>query len=766
MSLAPEHTRPAPDPRALLRGIRGLMADKLTAQARLDAIVAEIAGSMAADVCSVYVLRADGVLELYATEGLKPEAVHISQLALGEGLVGTIAVSARPLALEEAQSHPAFRYLPETGEERFHSFLGAPILRGGRTLGVVTVQHREQHAFEADEVEAVETVAMVLAELVASGELSGLTRTGVALDGGRSITLRATGLSDGIGLGHVVLHEPRARVDKLFAEDTEAEIVRLDHALSDLRASIDRMLDRREVAGDGEHRSVLEAYRMFAADEGWRKRLQAAVRLGLSAEGAVEKVQADTRSRMMNVTDPFLRERLVDLGDLANRLLLRLTGRDAEGRARDLPRDAILVARSMAAAELLDYPTERLRGIVLEDGASTSHVAIVARAMGLPGVGQARGAVAMAERGDPIIVDGDGGLVHLRPPEDLETTYAEKVRFRAKRQQRYAALRQTPARCADGTEIELCMNAGLLADIDQLEASGAAGVGLFRTELQFMVASQFPKVDAQERLYRSVLEAAGDRPITFRLLDIGGDKALPYFRTGIEENPALGWRAVRMSLDRPALMRVQMRALLRAAEGRTLRIMVPMVTCLSEIAAARQLLERELDHAARHGRGVPRNIEFGAMLEVPSLLPRLNELMDTVDFVSVGSNDLFQFFMAADRGNARMCDRYDTLHPAFLRVLRDAARASARSGTPVTVCGEIGSRPVGAFALVALGFRSLSMSAANIGPVKEALIGLDLPKLTETLDNALDRPPDPSETTPPSLRGTIERFMAEHDIDP
>ena len=764
MSLAPDHTRATPDPRALLRGIRGLMADDLSAQERLDAMVVEIATSMAADVCSVYVLRADSVLELYATQGLKPEAVHISQLPLGDGLVGTIAASARPLALDEAQDHPAFRYLPETGEERFHSFLGAPILRGGRTLGVVTVQHRERHSFDDEEVEALETVAMVLGELVASGELSGLTRTGIALDGRRSLTFDAVGLSDGIGLGHVVLHEPRARVDRLFTEDPEAEIDRLDDALRALRESVDDMLDRREVAGDGEHRAVLEAYRMFAADEGWRKRLHAAVRLGLSAEGAVEKVQADTRSRMMNVTDPFLRERLVDLGDLANRLLLRLTGRDPETRAKELPRDAIIVARSMAAAELLDYPAERVRGLVLEDGASTSHVSIVARAMDLPTVGQARGVVAMAEKGDEIIVDGDEGVVHLRPPSDLEDTYAEKVRFRARRQRRYAALRDVPVRAADGTEIEICMNAGLLADMEQLEPSGAAGVGLFRTELQFMVANQFPKVDAQERLYRSVLDAAKGRPVTFRLLDIGGDKTLPYFRTGIEENPALGWRAVRLSLDRPAIMRVQMRAMLRAAAGRRLRLMVPMVTCLSEITASRELLEKELEHARKHGRDLPERIEFGAMLEVPSLLPRLDEFMQLVDFVSVGSNDLFQFFMAIDRGNARIGARYDTLHPAFLRALRDVARAGERTNTPVTVCGEIGARPVGALALVALGFRSLSMSAANIGAVKEALIGVDIQSLTRFVNETIDEPPTPGAMTPPTLRGAIEYFAAERGI--
>ena len=763
VSTARNFVRQRPDPRALLRRIRAIMVDALGAQERLDAIVAEIACNMAADVSSVYVLRADRVLELYATRGLNPEAVHISQLALGDGLVGTIAASARALALDDAQSHPAFRYLPETGEEIYHSFLGVPILRGGRTLGVVTVQHKEQHRFEPDEIEGMETVAMVLAELVANGELSTLTRTGIELDTARPLTVEGSGLSDGIGLGHVVLHDPRIQVTELFAEDVDAEARRLDEALGSLRLSIDDMLSRRDVAAEGEHRAVLEAYRMFAHDAGWNRRLAEAVRNGLTAEGAVEKVQSDTRARMLHVQDPYLRERLDDFDDLAHRLLLQLTGRDPTSRAEDLPRDGIVVARSMGAAELLDYPADRLRGLVLEEGAMTSHVAIVARAMGLAVVGQARGVVAMAENGDPIIVDGDEGLVHLRPPTELEATYAEKVRFRARRQEQYAALRETPCVTRDGIEVALHMNGGLLADVEQLADTGAEGIGLFRTELQFMVASQFPRTEAQESFYGSVMDAAGKRAVTFRLLDIGGDKVLPYFHAAEEENPALGWRAVRLSLDRPALMRVQMRALIRAAAGRPLRIMVPMVTCVSEIEAARLHLAKEVEQAERHDRPVPSRVEFGAMIEVPSLMAQLDELMEAVDFVSVGSNDLFQFVMATDRGNPRLARRFDVLHPAFLRVLRTIREAADRHGTPLTLCGEMASRPVTAMALVALGYRSLSMSPAGIGPVKAALLGLDVSRLAAEIDAALDAPLEPG-PVPPSLRDAIEVHAARESV--
>lgn len=709
-------------PRVLLKRLRELMAEPLEPQARLDRIVREIAQNMVAEVCSFYILRADGVLELYATEGLNPQAVHLAQLRLGQGLVGTIAASARPLNLTDAQSHPAFAYLPETGEEAYNSFLGVPVLRAGRTLGVLVVQNRTKRAYREDEVEALETTAMVLAEIIATGDGLRLARPGIELDLGRPMSVSGHGFNDGIGLGHVVLHEPRIVVTNLFNEDSQAELNRLDEALGSLRISIDDMLSRRDVAVEGEHREVLEAYRMFAHDRGWVRRLEEAVHNGLTAEAAVEKVQSDTRARMVHLTDPYMRERLSDFDDLANRLLRQLMGRDVKTIAESLAKDAIIVARSMGAAELLDYPRERLRGVVLEDGAATSHVVIVARAMGIPVVGQAKGVVSMAENNDAIIVDGDEGIVHLRPQADVESAYAEKVRFRARRQAHYRELRDKPAITKDGVDIALLMNAGLLVDLPQLSASGAVGIGLFRTELQFMVASTFPRSEQQERLYRSVIDAAGDKPVTFRTLDIGGDKVLPYFRsTAHEENPALGWRAIRLTLDRPGLLRTQLRALLKAAGGRELKLMLPMVTEVSEVKAAREIIEREVRHLSRFAHSLPLCLKLGAMVEVPALLWQLDELMTAVDFVSVGSNDLFQFLMAADRGNSLISDRFDQLSPSFLRALRHIVKAGARHEKPVTLCGEMAGRPLTAMTLIGLGFRSISMSAAAIGPVKAML---------------------------------------------
>jgi phosphotransferase system enzyme I (PtsP) len=746
-------------PRVLLRRLRELMAEPLDPQERLDRIVRQIASNMVAEVCSVYVLRSDGVLELYATEGLNPEAVHLSQLKMGQGLVGTIAASAQSLNLSDAQAHPAFRYLPETGEEIYHSFLGVPILRAGRTLGVLVVQNKTSRTYREDEVEALETTAMVIAEMIATGELKKITKPGLELDLTRAITIAGDGYNEGIGLGHVVLHEPRVVVTNLLNEDADSEVRRLAEALGSLRISIDDMLSRRDVATEGEHREVLETFRMFAHDQGWVRRMEEVIHNGLTAEAAVEKVQSDTKARMMRLTDPYLRERMHDFDDLANRLLRQLTGYSGRAMGEGLPTDAIIFARAMGAAELLDYPRDHLRGLVLEDGAVTSHVVIVARAMGIPVVGQAAGAVALAENGDTVIIDGDDGQLHLRPMADLVKAYEEKVRLRARRQEQFRALRDVEPLTKDGKRISLMMNAGLMVDLPQLAESGGDGIGLFRTELQFMIASTMPKLEEQEAFYRNVIRQAGGLPVTFRTLDIGGDKVVSYFRNHEEENPALGWRAIRLSLDRPGLLRTQLRALLRASADSELKMMLPMVTEVAEIHAVRELLQKEVQHLSKFGHSLPRRLQFGAMLEVPALMWQLDELMAEVDFVSVGSNDLFQFSMAADRGNARVADRFDMLGKPFLRILRDIVRAAERNQTALTLCGEMAGKPLSAMALLGIGFRAVSMAPTSIGPVKAMLLSLDVDRLAQELHAALD---DKRSQEP--IRTLLTRFASEHGI--
>ncbi|WP_092498106.1 phosphoenolpyruvate--protein phosphotransferase [Faunimonas pinastri] len=735
------------------------MAEPIGAQERLDKIVRIIAANMVAEVCSVYVLRADGVLELYATEGLNSISVHRATLTVGRGLVGLIASEARPLNLPDAQSHPAFAYLPETGEEIYHSFLGVPILRAGRTLGVLVVQNRSYRNYTEEEIEALQTTAMVLAEMVAAGEIEDLAAPGADLDLNHPVHIKGAAFSEGIALGHVVLHEPRVVVTQLIAEDTEHELKRLDAAMAGLQLSVDDLLARGAAAGTGEHREILEAYRMFAQDRGWTRRLREAIENGLTAEAAVEKVQSDTRARMSRQTDPFLRDRLHDFEDLGNRLLRELIGRPHGPYAADMPEDAIIVARNMGAAELLDYDRDRVRGLVLEDAGPTSHVTIVAKALGIAAVGQTQDVVALAEAGDPIIVDGELGEVHLRPPADIETAYADRVRFRARKQEQYRKLKDEPAVTQDGVGVSLQMNAGLIMDLPRLEESGAAGIGLFRTELQFMISSAFPKQSEQQAFYAQVIEAAGDKPVIFRSLDVGGDKVLPYLRSQKEENPAMGWRAIRLGLDRPALLRTQLRSLLRASVGRELRLMFPMVTEVSEFERAKAILTREQAHLERHGHGVPTRVMLGAMLEVPALLWQLDELLSAVDFLSVGSNDLMQFMMASDRGNTRLAGRYDPLSPAFLRALRKVADKAKAYGKPVSVCGEISGKPLEAMALLGIGYRSLSMASAAIGPVKSMIRAMELAPLEARLKELVDQGSSASD-----VRTELRAWAAAHNI--
>jgi phosphotransferase system enzyme I (PtsP) len=728
-------------PRVLLRRLREVMAEPVSAQERLDKIVVLIAANMVAEVCSVYVLRVDGRLELYATEGLNPGAVHNTVLGSDEGLVGLVASEANPVNLSEAQSHPAFSYRAETGEEIYQSFLGVPILRAGNTLGVLVVQNRARRTYSEEEEEALQTTAMVVAEMIASGELSAIARPGAPEPAARRpLHLTGTALNEGIALGHVVLHEPRVVITNFIADDIPKELKRLESAIETMRSDLDVLLERGEVAEGGEHRDVLEAYRMFAYDRGWEHRLEEAVRTGLTAEAAVERVQSDTRARMLRATDPYLRERLHDLDELSNRLMHQLLGYDYAPARDRLPENAILIARSMGPAALLEYDRKRLRGLVLEDGGPNSHVAIVARALGIAAVGEIPNATGDADPGDAIIVDGTTGEVHVRPSPDMEAAYIDRVRLRARRQLQYLALRERPTVTKDGVPVTLLLNAGLTVDLPHMEETGAAGIGLFRTELQFMVAAQFPRTAEQFSLYRAVLDAAGDKPVTFRTLDIGGDKVLPYMRSVEEENPALGWRAIRLGLDRPGLLRTQLRALLRAAAGRDLRLMFPMIATVEEFDQAKALVERELTHLRRHGHKLPDRAEIGTMVEVPSLLFQLDELLARVDFLSVGSNDLAQFLFAADRGNVHLADRFDALSAPMLRALAQIVAAAERHQRPVTLCGELASKPLGALALIALGYRSLSLTPTAVGPVKAMLLDLDAGKAAALLRPLIEKP--------------------------
>ncbi|HEY5459689.1 MAG TPA: phosphoenolpyruvate--protein phosphotransferase, partial [Sphingomicrobium sp.] len=703
--------------REILTGLHDVMAKRGSAQAKLDKVVDLIAEAMQSEVCSIYLLR-DRALELSATHGLRKEAVHVTRLEMGEGLVGTIAEEGRILNLAEAASHPEFVYRPETGEERFHSFAGVPIIRREAPIGVLAVQHAEPRRYDDVEIEALQTVAMVLSEMIASARL---------VDGARA-TRRDAGMQrieglklvTGMAKGVAVFHQPKVVVEHTVAEDTEAERTRVYAAFRKMREQIDNMTREAEFGTAGEHNEILETYKMFAYDEGWSRRINEAIDSGLTAEAAIERVQQRTRARMREIDDPILKERMHDLEDLSNRLMRIVSGRMGTAAQTGLTKDAVLIAKNLGPAELLEYDKRRLKGVVLEEGSLTAHVTIVARAMGVPVIGRVSDIRHIANEGDTILVDGDNGTVVVRPNRPLVHGFEQRMSLSQKRRAEFAAIRNLPAETRDGQRIQLMVNAGLAEDAAMLEATGADGIGLFRTEFQFLIAAQLPGRESQLRLYRKVLESAGDKPVVFRTVDIGGDKALPYLTDEKDEaeNPAMGWRALRLSLERTTLMKAQARALIEAAHGRVLRVMFPMVSEPWEYEEARALFEEQVEWARRAHRKLPTKIEYGAMLEVPSLAEMLDQLLPRVDFLSIGTNDLTQFLFAADRSEPRLAQRYDWLSPAILRYLKRVLDICRAHDVPARICGEMAGRPLEAMALIGVGAENFSITPAGVGPVK------------------------------------------------
>jgi phosphotransferase system enzyme I (PtsP) len=719
------------DSRKLLRRLRDAMADDHAGQARLDLITHLIADSMQSEVCSIYLFRDPGTLELCATEGLKKEAVHQTRMRLGEGLVGRVARSGQIINTADAPATRGFRFMPETGEEIYSSFLGVPIQRLGETLGVLVVQSKTAREFTSDEVYALEVVAMVLAEMTELGIFVGDNSAAMGARHQQPVMFRGTTGQEGAAMGHVWLHEPRVVVTNPIADDPEKEAQRLHESVDKLRLDVDQMLTP-DV--QGEQREVMEAYRMFAHSKGWMRRMEEDVARGLTAEAAVEKEQGAARARLSQSTDTYLRDRLNDLDDLSNRLLRLLTGQGKDTGA-DMPADPILIARNIGPAELLDYG-RKLRGVVLEEGSVGSHAAIVARALAIPLVVHAGRITTEALNGDPIMVDGDQGIVHLRPDDSVASAFRDKIAMQAAAQQRYASIRDEPALTLCGTRVALHMNAGLMADLPSLESSGAEAVGLFRTELQFLVRNQMPRRQELSRQYARVLDAAKGKRVVFRTLDIGSDKVLPYLKPNDEPNPAMGWRAIRVGLDKPGVLRMQLQALLRAANGRDLTVMFPFVAEHAEYRAAKAEMDKALERERILGHPLPEKIVVGAMLETPSLAFASRAFFSEVGFLSIGGNDLKQFFFAADRENERVRRRYDTLNASFLNFLEGVVRVCEITGTSLSFCGEDAGRPVEAACLAAIGFRTLSMRPASIGPVKHTLRRVNLVDLRAVIDGA------------------------------
>ncbi len=746
--------------RRILTRLHDVMASRSHAQAKLNTVVEVIGEGLDSEVCSVYLLR-EGMLELFATRGLSQEAVHVTRMAIGEGLVGTIASSAEMLNLAEAASHPDFSYRPETGEDKYHSFAGVPIVRRERAVGVLCVQHVDPRRYEEIEIEALQTVAMVLSELITN---AGLVDEDEGLFAGVQHTgpeqLRGLTLAKGLASGQAVFHQPRVTIEHVVAEDTEAERQRVYMAFDKMREQIDRMAAQAEFGMGGEHEEVLETYKMFAYDEGWSRRINEAIDSGLTAEAAIERVQQRTRMRMRQIDDPLLADRMHDLEDLANRLLRIVSGQLGTAASMGLRNDAILIARNLGPAELLEYDRRRLKGVILEEGSLTAHVVIVARAMGIPVLGRVRSLRGALREGDMLLLDADQAIVQIRPTPGAIEAFDTRFNRSRERQAAYAQLREVEPCTRDGTRIMVMINAGLRDDMPNLALTGADGVGLFRTEFQFLVSATLPARERQTRLYRDVLEAAGDKPVVFRTVDIGGDKVLPYLRRNDgeqEENPAMGWRALRVALERDGLLKVQARALLEAAAGRTLNVMFPMVAEPWEFDAAREVFETQVKFLKGLKKPMPEVIRYGAMLEVPALAEMLDVIAPRLSFLSIGTNDLTQFLFAADRSNPKLAERYDWLSPSIMRFIRRIVEGTAGHDVDVTVCGEMGGRQLEALALMGVGIRRLSITPAAVGPTKELVSKVDLGEITAAMAGWLASPPV-------SLRATLQNWASARGL--
>lgn len=747
-----------PATRVLMNNLRQVMAEDGDTRSRLDHVVRLIASTMVADVCSIYIREPEGTLLLVATEGLKPEAVNKTRMASNEGLVGFVARTAEPIAIEDAPRHPSFSYRPETGEDPFHAFLGVPILRTGGVTGVLVVQNRTERTYREEEIDTLQTISMVLAEIVHTLVLTPAPQSAperrVRGPGGGNLKGRV--FCEGLGYGRAVLHDPVVPAAKFFAADMPAESARLNDGLIELRASIDRMMLIDGAALGGDPRDVMEAYRLLAEDPSWAEKLHEGIRSGLSAEASVDRARREHRARLQNARDPYLRERLHDLEDLDNRLLRVLGGEESKPKISG--EQSVLVARRLGPAELLEYAKVGLRGLLMEEAAASSHAAIVARALGIPAIGGIENLTTRIEQGDYIIVDAEEGSVHIRPDDAVYDAYKSRVALRSQRQARYAALKGLPAKTLDGTHVSLMLNAGLDLDLDMLDQAGADGVGLFRTEFQFLVSESLPRLEDQIALYKRVLDRAGDRPVVFRTLDLGGDKVLPALNLQREENPALGWRSIRFALDHKGLFRRQLRALVRAAGARPLTVMFPMVTVPSEFRDAKALLMEEIRWSAERTGVQPSKLEVGVMLETPALGFSMKDLAGEVDFLSVGTNDLLQFFFAADRMTPSVSERYDLVDPAALRFLKMVADTCKAGNVRLSVCGEATASPPVALCFAALGYTSLSMAASAIGPVKQALREVDLNAFRAGLFERLDKPNG-------SFRNQVLALAAEHGID-
>ncbi|MCV6588786.1 MAG: phosphoenolpyruvate--protein phosphotransferase [Marinobacterium sp.] len=688
----------------------------------LELIVQRVQRAMRTQVCSVYLLDEEQHFCLMATQGLNPEAIGRVKLPPGKGIVGLVAERAEPINLEDATVHPAYRLLENTGEEKFHAFLGVPVIHQRAVLGVLVVQQQDKRRFDAGEEAFLVTLSAQLAGVIAHAEATGaVIRSAQNSRKDQDRLFAGVSAAQGVAIGRAVVIAPpadlRAVPDKV-ARDIEAELAHFSQALASVRHDIKvvgRSLSRHLRS---EEQALFDVYLRMLDDNALAGEIESRIRQGSWAQGALRDVIQEHVRMFSAMEDPYLRERASDIRDLGRRILAYL--QQASPVELQFHDNTILIAEELSPAMLGEVPTDRLVGLVSVHGSGNSHAAILARSMGIPTV---MGVVDLPYTrldGRELILDGYGGRLFINPSDDLSEAYREILRGEELVAAELATLKDLPARTLDGYQMPLWVNTGLVADVVRSLERGAEGIGLYRTEIPFMIRDFFPSEQEQTETYRRQLSAFHPRPVTMRTLDIGGDKALPYFPIE-EENPFLGWRGIRVTLDHPEIFLVQVRAMLRAMEGlNNLRIMLPMVTSVHEVEGALKMIDQAVAELQEEGLELQRP-PVGVMIEVPAAVYQVRRFARRVDFISVGSNDLTQYLLAVDRNNPRVAGLYAAYHPSVLRALEHIAREAHKENVTVSICGEVAADPAGALLLMAMGYDVLSMNATNLPRIKSAI---------------------------------------------
>ncbi len=726
---------------AILQKIQRDISEDKEISVKLEHVMKLIADGFNVDASACYITVDDTYLELFCKHGIDSE--YKGNIRYGETFTGEIA-SQRCSMQRSDENHTIFK-----------SAVGSPMLRWNKTSGVILLISKQLRQFTDEEVSMLETIAMFLTTFFATEEIN-LYKKQLIKSRGLNLKDRLKGvvLNKGFGVGCAVVHQRRQAIVKIFAEDKNIELARLEDAKIRMNKNLDEKFNATRL-GIGEHTDILETYRMFANDKGWYKKISNNIDSGLTAEAAIERAYEDMWNKLSSSSDIYLKERLLDLRDVADRLRSFLSGDDLN--KDNICDDIIIVAQTMGPADLMDYDYKKIRGLIIEDGTPTMHVAIVAKALNIPVIAKIRGIFKDVKDGEILGIDGHEGYVYINPADDIKEKFKSRQKDLSVILKQLEKLNKYPNKTLDGIKIKLNINIGLDFDMEYLSSTKCDGIGLYRTEIPFMTAEKMPDVNQQISFYKKLIDKAGNKSVVFRSLDVGSDKLLPYWNNMDEDNPAIGWRSIRITLDRRAILRKQMKAFLRSAAGKELNVMFPMIASLEEFLDAKETLMLEYEKEKRKGQSVPNKIKVGLMIEVPSVIFQLDEILKHADFISVGTNDLAQFVFACDRGNPRISDRYDVLSAPFLKILREIVKKADKAGVECSVCGEMASNPIEAMVLIGLGYRRLSVAGSAYANIKNMIRSLNVQDISDYVQILFKSPKR-------TLRPQLLSYAVDHAI--